>query len=773
MIKIPGTDEGLPGDRADDLRGPEHQRHAAVRRRGSTRRSPRPSSTASSAATRRARPLDMHSVASFFVSRVDTEVDKRLEAARPRRSCRARPGSPTPAPPTMRFKEIFHGERFAEAARRPARRVQRPLWASTGVKNPAYPDTLYVDGLVGAAHGQHDADGDAARRAPTTARSAARPPTSDPERRPAGARRRRHRPRRRHRQAAARRRRQVRRRRWRSCSTGIETKRAGIVTTSRPSADPRVAARRRSSRRSPRASKAARRTTSRGASGTRTTTLWAPDGQPEVADRLGWLTIADAMRRGRRRPRGVRRRGPRRGLHRRRAAGHGRLVAGARGLPPSLRRRSRLARACTCSTRPTPARSAPSRTAVDLEHDAVPRVDEVRRHDRDAVAVQALLGAAAARAARSSRSPTRAPAWPTWPRSTASGARSSTTPTSAGATARCRTSGSCPAALMGADVAALLDRRRASPSEACAAFDTRQRTPGSGSASRSGELALAGRDKLTFVVDAPIASLRPLGRAADRRVDGQGGQGHRAGRRRAARRRRRPTATTASSCTCATPTSPTRPTTTAIEALASAGHPVIVPRHPRRRRPRRGSSSSPSSRSPSAGWVLGINPFDQPNVQEAKDATKQVLDIAAPSDQDDAGDDALRALLGRSARRTTSRSWATSRRRPSVDAAVSELRAAIRDAHALGDDVRLRPALPALDRPAAQGRPADRAFPAALHDAERRRRDPRRRLRLHAPQARAGDRRPRDAALPRAAGRAGHARPATTRPPRCASSPSA
>ena len=48
-----------------------------------------------------------------------------------------------------RFKETFHGERFAAllAAGAP---VQRPLWASTGVKNPAYPDTMYVEELAGA-----------------------------------------------------------------------------------------------------------------------------------------------------------------------------------------------------------------------------------------------------------------------------------------------------------------------------------------------------------------------------------------------------------------------------------------------------------------------------------------------------------------------------------------------------------------------------------------------------------------------------------------------
>ena len=48
----------------------------------------------------------------------------------------------------MRFEEIFRGERFAALLAAGAS-VQRPLWASTGVKNPAYPDTLYVSELVG------------------------------------------------------------------------------------------------------------------------------------------------------------------------------------------------------------------------------------------------------------------------------------------------------------------------------------------------------------------------------------------------------------------------------------------------------------------------------------------------------------------------------------------------------------------------------------------------------------------------------------------------
>lgn len=90
--------------------------------------------------------LDVHSVASFFVSRVDSEVDKRLKDI-DREDLRGQAAIANAQAAYQSFKRIFHGERFAElkAAGAP---VQRPLWASTGVKDPDYPDTKYVDGLV-------------------------------------------------------------------------------------------------------------------------------------------------------------------------------------------------------------------------------------------------------------------------------------------------------------------------------------------------------------------------------------------------------------------------------------------------------------------------------------------------------------------------------------------------------------------------------------------------------------------------------------------------
>ena len=92
------------------------------------------------------KPLDRHSVASFFVSRVDTEVDKRLEAAG-NTELQGTAGLANARAAYKAFQNVFDGERFA-TLREAGCPVQRPLWASTGVKNPAYPPTLYVWGLV-------------------------------------------------------------------------------------------------------------------------------------------------------------------------------------------------------------------------------------------------------------------------------------------------------------------------------------------------------------------------------------------------------------------------------------------------------------------------------------------------------------------------------------------------------------------------------------------------------------------------------------------------
>ena len=87
----------------------------------------------------------IHSVASFFVSRVDTEVDKRLDALAmdEATALKGKAGVANARLAYQAFEEVFSTPRWANLTAEGAHR-QRPLWASTGVKNPAYQDTMYV-----------------------------------------------------------------------------------------------------------------------------------------------------------------------------------------------------------------------------------------------------------------------------------------------------------------------------------------------------------------------------------------------------------------------------------------------------------------------------------------------------------------------------------------------------------------------------------------------------------------------------------------------------
>src|SRR5205085_6441436 len=103
------------------------------------------------------RPVDaVRSVASFFVSRVDTLVDRKLDAIakegpEPQRArARALRGRIAIANARLAyeaFEQTFSGERYRALAARGVRR-QRPLWASTSTKDPAYPPLYYVEALV-------------------------------------------------------------------------------------------------------------------------------------------------------------------------------------------------------------------------------------------------------------------------------------------------------------------------------------------------------------------------------------------------------------------------------------------------------------------------------------------------------------------------------------------------------------------------------------------------------------------------------------------------
>jgi transaldolase len=151
MIKIPATKEGLPAIRTMIAEGRSVnvtlifslERYAEVMQAyidGLTDRAKDPSADLAGIA----------SVASFFISRVDTEIDPRLEAHGSPGALAVR-GRAAVAQAKLAyelFRRTFSGPRWEALAARGAR-VQRPLWASTSTKNPAYPDTLYVDELIG------------------------------------------------------------------------------------------------------------------------------------------------------------------------------------------------------------------------------------------------------------------------------------------------------------------------------------------------------------------------------------------------------------------------------------------------------------------------------------------------------------------------------------------------------------------------------------------------------------------------------------------------
>ncbi len=145
MIKIPGTTAGVPAIEEAVYEGininvtllfsvKSYENVAEAYIRGLERRA------------EEGKPVEVHSVASFFVSRVDSEVDKRLEQLG-NKELQGKAAVLNARAAYVQFKKMFHGERFGKL-RDAGARVQRPLWASTGVKNPLYPETKYVDELI-------------------------------------------------------------------------------------------------------------------------------------------------------------------------------------------------------------------------------------------------------------------------------------------------------------------------------------------------------------------------------------------------------------------------------------------------------------------------------------------------------------------------------------------------------------------------------------------------------------------------------------------------
>lgn len=146
MVKIPATKEGIPAIRASIAAGINVNvtlifslsRYAEVM-----------DAYLSGLEDRVAKDLPIQSiasVASFFVSRVDSKIDPKLPEESP---LRGRAAVANAKLAYEQFESIFTSPRFATLKARFRARAQRPLWASTGTKNPKYPDTLYVDELIG------------------------------------------------------------------------------------------------------------------------------------------------------------------------------------------------------------------------------------------------------------------------------------------------------------------------------------------------------------------------------------------------------------------------------------------------------------------------------------------------------------------------------------------------------------------------------------------------------------------------------------------------
>ena len=147
LVKIPATDAGVPAIEEMTARGysinvtlifslERHRQIAGAYLRGLER-----------LVAAGGDPARVHSVASFFVSRVDTETDRRLAAAG-RDDLKSRLAIANARLAYQQYKEVFAGERWQMLAARGAT-TQRCVWASTSTKDPSLRDTLYVEELIG------------------------------------------------------------------------------------------------------------------------------------------------------------------------------------------------------------------------------------------------------------------------------------------------------------------------------------------------------------------------------------------------------------------------------------------------------------------------------------------------------------------------------------------------------------------------------------------------------------------------------------------------
>ena len=679
MVKIPGTDAGVPAIETAISEGINVnvtllfsvEAYTAVAEayiRGLEKRREQGES------------VDVHSVASFFVSRVDTEVDKRLEAA-DRRDLLGTAALANARAAYLRFKHTFGGDRFAEL-REAGAPVQRPLWASTGVKNPHYSDTLYVSELVAphtvntmpmptllafadhgeASEGSADVDEDqvqgdlqALADAGIDMNEVTDKLLRDGVDLFVDA--------------------------MEKLIAGVESQREAVVT-GRPQTiesvvpdelEPKIAERIKLAA----DEQVAQRVWQKDP------TLWGGDADtPELSDRLGWLTISDSMLEH---------------VDELREFAGGCLDAGltdvvllgmgGSSLAPEVFRRSFakqqdgmtlhvLDSTDAQAIRATEAAIDLARTLFLVSSKSGGTIETLSQFRHFHARVVAELGEDGAGdhfvaitdpgsglAELADDQDFRAVFL--------------NDPDIGGRYSALSYFGLVPAALMGVDVRKVLEGAQVAE-QACANYDHSQSNSGLWLGCALGELALAGRDKLMFAVAEPIGS---FGLWVEQLIaESLGKQGRGA----------LPVAGEPIAAPDAygddrvfihlqQPDAPEAGFATEMKDLAAAGHPVFTI-----------DVDGPEDlgrimffsefATAVAGWVLGVNPFDQPNVQEAKDATKKVLDADEKPKVEDAGDDQLKQLLGGAKPPDYVSIGGFVAPSDDLDQAVTELRTAIRDA---------------------------------------------------------------------------------------------
>jgi glucose-6-phosphate isomerase len=562
--------------------------------------------------------------------------------------------------------------------------VQRPLWASTGVKNPRYPDTLYVDGLVGphtvntmpmptllAAEERAEVTGPTAEEDPSPALGALADAGIDMD--------------------------DVTEKLlsdgidkfvepMEKLLAGIELAREGAVTGRPPTIESAIPDELEAGIAERVKQAAEERVAQR--IWRKDDTLWGEAGAPEVGDRLGWLTVTDPMREALPELQELRQSCTADGL-----TDAVLLGMGGSSLAPEVIRRSfgeqdGLHLHVLDST--DPGAVLATERAVDLERTLF-IVSSKSGGTIEPMSFFRFFHAHVTEAVGTDRAGSHFVAVTDPGTSLVELARDhgfrgvfENDPDIGGRYSALSYFGLVPAALMGADVEGLLDSAQVAE-QACANYDHSASNQGLWLGLSLGELAARGRDKLTLSVGPPIESFGLWAEQLVAESTGKHGRGilpvadeplgepAAYGEDRVFCRLRDPDRQADDEGAVAEQ----------LRAIADAGHPTFTL-----------NAHGPEDlgrifffaefATAVAGWVLGINPFDQPNVQEAKDNTNEVLaryaSEGALPEADDADDDALRALLAHAEPPHYVAIMGYLAPSAEFDAAVAELRATIRDA---------------------------------------------------------------------------------------------